>query len=165
MEQEYNGKVFSGIRVSCPAPVGNVICLIPTGSEARKQSQIKSLFSCLLKGHTLCAFGFLSLSWWCKQRWGCQGSPTDTMLYTQQTLVISLGQNLKLTQCLTFSELCCVPKYGQYYAVLWWKFGLNPTSQNSVRTKSMQTSCQSKQNPYEPILQPTHLVHPNPKPF
>jgi hypothetical protein len=24
MEQEYNGKVFSGIRVSCPAPVGNV---------------------------------------------------------------------------------------------------------------------------------------------
>jgi hypothetical protein len=40
------------------------------------------------------------------------------MIYTQQTLVISLGQNLKLTQCLTFSELCCVPKYGQYYAML-----------------------------------------------
>jgi hypothetical protein len=37
MEQEYNGKVFSEIRVSCPAPVGNVTCPIPTGSGACKQ--------------------------------------------------------------------------------------------------------------------------------
>lgn len=76
------------------------------------------------------------------------------MLYTQQTLVISLGQNLKLTQCLTFSELCCVPKYGQYYAVLWWKFRLNPTSQNSLRTKSMQTSCQSNKTHMSQFLSP-----------
>jgi hypothetical protein len=38
MEHEYNGKVFSEIRVSCPAPVGNVTCPIPTGSGACKQN-------------------------------------------------------------------------------------------------------------------------------
>jgi hypothetical protein len=118
---------------------------------------MKSLFSCLLKGHTLCAFGFLSLSSWCKQIWGCQCSPTDTMLYTQQTLVISLGQNLKLTQCLTFSELCCVPKYGQYYAMLCYDGSLGWTPLPKTHWELSQ--CKQAVNPTK-LIWANSWAHP-----
>jgi hypothetical protein len=80
MEQEYNGKEFSGIRVSCPAPVGNVTCPIPTGSGGMetKPNKIFVFMSFERRPHFCVLLVFLAFHDDAKQRWGCQCSPTDT---------------------------------------------------------------------------------------
>ncbi len=123
---------------------------------------MKSLFSCSFKRpHFVCFWFFLAFHD-DANKYGVVSVLLLTPWYILNKHLSLVWVKTSSSLCLTFSELCCVSKYGQYYAmlcyaVLWWKFGLNPTSQNSLRTKSMLTSCQSNKTHMSQFLSPPTL--------